>query len=52
MRSRGKRHLSGLLVTYDRNSRDMKDCGLRFKELKGDVFRCPVCRAKLKAVIL
>lgn len=42
----------GRLVTYHRNSQDMKDCGLRFEELKGDMFRCPVCKTRLKAVIL
>jgi hypothetical protein len=42
----------GRLVTYHRNSQDMKDCALRFEELKGGVFRCPICKTRLKAVIL
>lgn len=42
----------GRLVPYHRDSKDMKDCGLRFEELKGEEFICPVCKARLKAVIL
>lgn len=42
----------GFLITYHRNSDSMDDCGLRFEEREHDVFRCPVCKAELKAVVL
>jgi hypothetical protein len=42
----------GLLITSHRNSDSVDDCGLRFEELKHNVFRCPVCKTELKAIIL
>ena len=42
----------GFLITYHRDSDSMEDCGLRFEEREHDVFRCPVCKAELKAVVL
>jgi len=41
----------GLLVTYPRSSRDMKDCGLRFNQVNDTSFQCPSCGANVKAVI-
>lgn len=44
--------IEGLLVTYPRSSRDMKDCGLRFIQVGEATFQCPSCGANVKAVIL
>ena len=44
--------IEGLLVTYPRSSRDMKDCGLRFRPVDETTFQCPSCGANVKAVIL
>lgn len=37
----------GLLVTYPKSARDMKDCGLRFSEVDDTNFRCPSCGANV-----
>jgi hypothetical protein len=42
----------GSLMTYNRDSDDMTDCGLRFEEMDEDKYRCPVCGTVLKAEIL
>ena len=42
----------GLLITYLRKSDSMDDSGLRFEKLKQDIFRCPVCKTELMAIIL
>ena len=42
----------GFLTTYHRNSDSLDDCGLRFEALSDGTFRCPVCRTRLKAVVL
>ena len=44
--------IEGLLVTYPRSSRDMKDGGLRFSQVDDTSFRCPSCGANVTAVIL
>ena len=41
----------GLLVTYPKDSADLKDCGLRFKRAGETSFACPTCGTKIKAVI-
>lgn len=43
--------IEGLLVTYPRSSRAMKDCGLRFIPVGETTFQCPSCGANVKAVI-
>ena len=42
----------GLLVTYLKDSADLKDCGLRFSPVDETSFACPSCGTKVKAVIL
>ena len=42
----------GLLVTYPKDSADLKDCGLRFNQVNDTSFQCPSCGAKVNAVIL
>jgi hypothetical protein len=42
----------GLLVTYVKDSVDLKDCGLRFRPVDETSFECPSCGTKLKAEIL
>ena len=42
----------GLLVTYPKNSADVKDCGLRFKPVGKTRFACPSCGSRIKAVML
>ncbi len=42
----------GLLVTYVKDSADLKDCGLRFRPVDEIRFECPSCGTKVKAVIL
>lgn len=42
----------GLLVTYVKDSADLKDCGLRFRTVDKTSFECPSCGTKLKAEIL
>ena len=42
----------GLLVTYPKDSADLKDCGLRFKRVGETHFACPTCGTRIKAVIL
>jgi rubredoxin len=42
----------GLLVTYLKDSGDMKDCGLRFSQVDETSFECPKCGTKVKAMIL
>ena len=42
----------GLLVTYVKDSADLKDCGLRFHPVDETTFECPLCATKVKAVIL
>ena len=41
----------GLLVTYPKDSADLKDCGLRFKRAGETSFACPTCGTRIKAVI-
>ena len=41
----------GLLVTYPKDSADLKDCGLRFRPVGETSFDCPKCGTKIKAVI-
>lgn len=38
----------GLLVTYPKNSKDLNDCGLRFRQLEEASFKCPACGARCK----
>ena len=42
----------GLLVTYPKDSVDLKDCGLRFCPVDETRFACPKCGTRIKAVIL
>jgi predicted RNA-binding Zn-ribbon protein involved in translation (DUF1610 family) len=42
----------GLLVTYPKDSVDLKDCGLRFRPVDKTRFACPKCGTSVKAVIL
>ena len=42
----------GLLVTYPKDSVDLKDCGLRFHPVDETRFACPKCGTSIKAVIL
>ena len=42
----------GLLVTYPKDSADLKDCGLRFRPVGRNSFACPACGTRIKAVIL
>ncbi len=42
----------GMLITYYRGDAEFKDTGLRFEKVKDTIFRCPVCRARLKATWL
>ena len=42
----------GLLVTYPKDSVDLKDCGLRFCPVDETRFACPKCGTSVKAVIL
>ncbi len=42
----------GLLVTYPKDSVDLKDCGLRFKRVSETSFTCPTCGTSIKAGIL
>ena len=42
----------GLLVTYPKDSVDLKDCGLRFSRVDENCFQCPSCGTKVKVVIL
>lgn len=41
----------GLLVTYPKDSVDLKDCGLRFLPEGKTSFACPACGTRIKAVI-
>ena len=41
----------GILITYNRRRNNLVDTGLRFVEIEEGIFRCPVCRAKLKGVL-
>ena len=41
----------GLLVTYPRDSADLKDCGLRFKQVGETSLACPACETRIKALI-
>ena len=41
----------GLLVTYPKDSADLKDCGLRFRPVGETSFDCPTCGTRIKAVI-
>ena len=41
----------GLLVTYPKDSADLKDCGLRFRPVGETRFDCPSCGTRIKAVI-
>ena len=42
----------GVLVTYPKDSADLKDCGLRFHPVDETRFACPKCGTSIKAVIL
>lgn len=42
----------GLLVTYPKDSADLRDCGLRFRPDGKASFACPKCGTRIKAVIL
>jgi hypothetical protein len=42
----------GRLMTYHRKSKDYSDSGLRFERLNDTTFRCPICKTKLKAIVL
>ncbi len=42
----------GMLVTYPKDSVDLKDCGLRFRPVDKTHFACPKCGTSVKAVIL
>jgi len=42
----------GLLVTYPKDSVDLKDCGLRFYPVDETHFACPKCGTRIKPVIL
>ena len=42
----------GLLVTYPKDSVDLKDCGLRFRPVDKTRFACPKCGTSVEAVIL
>jgi predicted RNA-binding Zn-ribbon protein involved in translation (DUF1610 family) len=42
----------GLLVTYPKDSVDLKDCGQRFRPVDKTRFACPKCGTRIKAVIL
>lgn len=42
----------GLLVTYPKDSVDLKDCGLRFCRVDETHFTCPKCGTSIKPVIL
>jgi predicted RNA-binding Zn-ribbon protein involved in translation (DUF1610 family) len=41
----------GMLVTYPKDSADLKDCGLRFLPDGKTSFACPACGTRIKAVI-
>ena len=43
---------AGLLVTYPKDSVDLKDCGLRFRPVNKTRFACPKCGTRVKAEIL
>lgn len=38
----------GLLVAYPKTSKDLIDCGLRFRQLDETSFKCPACGAICK----
>ena len=42
----------GLLVSYPKDSADLKDCGLRFKPVGETRFACPSCGTRIMEVIL
>jgi predicted RNA-binding Zn-ribbon protein involved in translation (DUF1610 family) len=42
----------GLLVTYPKNNKEMRDCGLRFRSVDETSFECPSCGTRIKVVIL
>jgi len=42
----------GLLVTYPKDSVDLKDCGMRFCPVDETHLACPKCGTRIKAVIL
>jgi len=42
----------GMLITYPKDSADLKDCGLRFRPHGKTSFACPACGTRIKAVIL
>ena len=43
---------TGMLVTYQKDSVDLQDCGLRFRPVGKTHFACPKCGTSIKAVIL
>ena len=43
--------IEGFLVTYLRDSADLKDCGRRFRPVDGASSECPSCGTKVRAVI-
>lgn len=42
----------GMLITYQKGSKDLKDSGLRFIQADNTHFECPKCGARVKAQIL
>jgi predicted RNA-binding Zn-ribbon protein involved in translation (DUF1610 family) len=42
----------GMLVTYQKGSKDLEDSGLRFRQVDNSHFECPRCGAKVRAQIL
>jgi hypothetical protein len=42
----------GLLVTYQKDSKDLKDSGLRFAQADNTHFECPKCGVRVKTQIL
>ena len=44
--------IEGVLVTYQKDSKDLKDSGLRFGQADNTHFECPRCGTRVKAQIL
>lgn len=42
----------GMLITYQKDSKDLKDSGLRFGQADNAHFECPRCGARVKAQYL
>jgi len=52
LRIAGGCDVRGLLMTYPKDSAELKDRGLRFKRVGETSFACPMYGTKLKAEIL